>query len=108
MRERAWKARRDRMIAVELMGPEHWWWLSFVDDSGFRGAILTRANGIGTALTKTHLLGINPGGEVCGIEIPDEVIDTSPYNHKYSADQLLSKEDIELKLGGACKMPTGE
>jgi hypothetical protein len=94
MRDRTWKARRDKIIKEELAQPEHWWWLSFADESGFLGAVLTRAHGFVTAVTKTHMLGVNPGGEVRGMEIPDEVIDSSLYNHKQYADQLLSKQVI--------------
>jgi hypothetical protein len=105
MRERTWKARRDKLLAEEAEQPESWWWLSFVDETGFRGAILTRATGFITAIQKTHDLGINPGGEVKGCPIPDEIISASPYNHAQYADQLLSRQDIKQKLGGEAKMP---
>ena len=104
MRDRSWKARRDKLLLEESQQPERWWWLSFAGEKGFLGGILTRAQGFASAITKTHLLGINPGGECQGAEIPDEVIESSPYGHANFADRLLSKREIEEKLGGARKM----
>lgn len=46
------------------------WWLSFAAEDGFRGVVLTRANSMIEAVQKTHALGINPGGEVRGFEVP--------------------------------------
>jgi len=90
------------MIARELEQPESWWWLSFADENGFRGGVLTRAHGIGTAVTKTHALGINPGGEVRAIEISDENVNASSFGEH--ADKLLSAEYIDKHLGGKRKM----
>ena len=111
MRERTWKARRDKLLAEEAIQAEKWWWLSFCDPSypegsQFLGAILTRACGFTTAITKTHLLGINPGGECKGFELPDDITSGPEFAaHVGLADQLLSKKDIDEKLGGAAKMP---
>jgi hypothetical protein len=105
MRERNWKARRDKLLKEEAQEPESWWWLSFAGEAGFLGAILTRARGFITAVQKTHELGINPGGEVKGVQIPDEIMTQAPIDHTQFADQILSKQDIEEKLGGAAKMP---
>jgi hypothetical protein len=100
MRERSLKARADELLLEESQRPEMWWWLSFADDEGFLGGVLTRARGFLSAVQKARNLGINPGGEVQGIEIPEDV----PESHKSYADQLLSKQDIEEKLGGAARM----
>lgn len=108
MRERTWKARRDKLLAEEAVEPETWWWLSFADDTGFRGGVMTRARGVVSAIQKTHRLGINPGGEVASTQLPDEAIQDAPFNPADFADQLLSKTDIDEKLGGARKMPNGE
>lgn len=43
-----------------------WWYLSFADDSGFLGGAFVPAADFDSALAKTHLLRINPGGEVRG------------------------------------------
>ena len=46
------------------------WWLSFAAADGFRGVVLTRAGSFIEANQKTHMLGVNPGGEVRGFEVP--------------------------------------
>ena len=106
MRDRTRKARIAKLLKEESAQPQKWWWLSFADETGFLGAVVTRAHGITTAIMKTHSLGINPGGEVAGFELADEMMDT-PEGRKHTqfADQLLSKKDIDEKLGAAAKMP---
>ncbi|MEE9220024.1 MAG: hypothetical protein V3U34_00605 [candidate division NC10 bacterium] len=45
-------------------------WLSFVDDSGFLGsALVYPAKDTIDACLKAHELGINPGGEVQGLQM---------------------------------------
>ena len=106
MRERSWKARRDKLLAEEAHHPFGWWWLSFAGEEGFRGAVLTRARGFISAIERTHLLGINPGGEVRGVEVPEEAMRSADgIQHAQHADRLLSRKDIEEKLGGAANMP---
>ncbi len=46
----------------------HLVWLSFVDESGWLGGCIVEAQSLAVAVTKTHLLGINPGGEIASIE----------------------------------------
>jgi hypothetical protein len=106
MRERTFKARREKLLAEEATEPESWWWLSFAGEKGFLGAVLTRAHGFISAVQKTHDLGINPGGECRGAQLLDKMMAT-PMGRKHTqyADRLLSKQDIEEKLGGAAKMP---
>lgn len=53
------------------------WWLSFCDPykpagSQFLGACLVRAPDMIAAITRAHALGINPGGEVQGLEVPPQ------------------------------------
>lgn len=103
MRERTWIARRDKLLAEEAQQPESWWWLSFAGEEGFRGAILTRARGMISAIQKTHEIGINPGGEVKCFPIPHEAEADHPWEQ--FANRLLSKEEIDQKMGGAQKMP---
>ena len=84
MRERSWKARRDKLLREEATQPEAWWWLSFCDPdkpegSQFLGGIFTKAAGFVSAVQKTHDLGINPGGECKGAgPISDEDAKSSP------------------------------
>lgn len=67
------------------------WWLSFAGEEGFLGVCILEAPTFLFAVFKTHLLAINPGGEVKGFEIPekhhDDVIPEM-------MDRLLSKSDL--------------
>jgi hypothetical protein len=91
--------RREQLLAEEAKQPETWWWLSFCDETGFLGGVMTRAPGFATALLKTCRLGINPGGDVRGFAFPEP-----PKEHEQYADQLLSAHDIEHKMGGIARM----
>lgn len=64
-------------------------WLSFADDDGFRGVVLTEAPGFLEAVSKCNLLGINPGGQVYGPECPDDF-----HIPPQAMDRLLSKEEV--------------
>lgn len=59
--------RRNELLAKESHEPVGWWWLSFADDDGFRGACIVKAHGFLTAVMLTHALNINPGGECKGV-----------------------------------------
>jgi hypothetical protein len=89
---------RERVAEVlreELTQPEKVMWLSFADEGGFRGVIIIKAHGIADALTKCNVLGINPGGQVAGHEIPDE------YALNIKADEMnkcLTKEYITKRF----------
>lgn len=53
-------------------------WLSFVDTSDprshrFLGVSIVRAGHIVEAVKVSHALGINPGGEVKAIQVPDDI-----------------------------------
>lgn len=66
-------------------------WLSFADDEGFLGACLVEAADMVDAVTRTHLQGINPGGEVKIVgPIPPGTMPES-----YPVGRLLAKAEIE-------------
>jgi len=69
---------------------KQWWWLSFADDDkgGFLGAVTVRATCFLDAINVAHLLGINPGGQVRGQDIPDDM--TVP---EWARNKLLTKEE---------------
>lgn len=93
---------REERIAAKLVeeavtGSLSYWWLSFADSerpegSQFLGVCIVQAKGITSAIRLTHTLGINPGGEVAGFELPDmpESIDKV----KDHTNLLLSKEEL--------------
>jgi hypothetical protein len=92
-------ARRAALIKRELTEqPERWWWLSFANEKGFLGAVVVRAHGFVTAIELARLMGINPGGECQGAEIPEPEKAGPPYPEQF-ANRLLSREEIEAKLG---------
>jgi hypothetical protein len=66
----------------------NWWWLSFADGDGFLGAALVAARDFVDAVDVTHRLGINPGGEVLGTEMPLMPVDAEWTN------RLLSLADV--------------
>lgn len=75
--------------------PSVWWWLSFVDPARpegdrFVGVAIVRASNIVTAAMEAHRLGCNPGGELAGIEIPDEHVPAPEWR-----ERLLTRADVE-------------
>lgn len=66
-----------------------WYWLSFVINDVNQGCCNVQAENAEDALRKTHLLGINPGGEVMIYEIE---------NAEVEPDKLISRAEL-IKLG---------
>jgi hypothetical protein len=89
-----WKARRAQILTDELSQPLRWFYLSFADDDGFRGAVIIEARGQAHALQATHKLGINPGGQVMTWEIREG----APLPEAVK-NRLLSKEDLDRLYG---------
>ena len=56
------------------------WWLSFADESGFRGAAVVRGTNLIDAVRWSKTLGCNGGGEVMGIEIAEDTQCPFPLN----------------------------
>lgn len=68
-------------------------WISFCDiekpkGQQFIGVVITMSKGIAHAIDKTHMLGINPGGEVMSYET--DSADIAPEHF----DKLLTKGDL--------------
>lgn len=68
---------------------EDWWWLSFAEESGFLGVVVIQGYGIVDAVSRSHALGVNPGGEVQGWLLPEHVPPAEFRN------RLLSKAEAE-------------
>ena len=64
------------------------WWLSFVDpeENKFLGGCLVEAEDAKAAVTKSHALGINPGGEIQMVQ--------SDQTGLFPLDTLLQEADI--------------
>ena len=89
-------------VATESQEPERWLYVSFADEDGFRGAVVVRARGIVTALARCHLLGINPGGEALGVEVPPDELPAPEYR-----ERLIKPKEME-KVFGECVCITSE
>lgn len=81
----------DTIIPFE--GPLHW--LSFADadlpeGSQFLGVVVTQAADFMFAVMKCNFNGINPGGEVQGVEIPEQFNVPAEYR-----DRLLTRAECE-------------
>lgn len=72
----------------EMLNPDPaWYWLSFIDPDRpqgrrFLGVAVVRAEGPLSATNKAHDLGINPGGEVAIIRLPDDYKVIPEYVHR--------------------------
>lgn len=82
------------------------WQLSFADNGEWRGAVILEANGMLEAVFLTHLLKLNPGGEVLGIEWPETIKCPPSYMNR-----LLTKDglkELDRAIGGAGEVETVE
>jgi hypothetical protein len=88
--KRAHEMRRAEVERGEIM----WWFLTFGDEAGFRGACFVAAFGMMDAINQALLLEINPGGNVAAgpvspeMEIPEG-----------ARKRLLSKDDLVRYFG---------
>jgi hypothetical protein len=65
---RAYAERRERETT---RASPCWWVLTFTDDAGDHlGTIISRGRSDVEAIKRTHVRGINPGGEVCCYTVP--------------------------------------
>lgn len=86
---------------------EKLWWLSFIDPhlpegERFLGVAIVEAKDFDMALKKTWELGINPGGQVRGLELEEEnflgnteQIKAGLEQARLHQNQLLSLEDLK-------------
>lgn len=77
--------------------PSGYFWLSFCDPdkpegTQFVGACIIRGDNMIEAVQNAHRLGINPGGEVQGFEIPAVVSKSEWEGH---VNKLMSREYME-------------
>ena len=79
------------------------WWLSFADDDGFLGGCFIEAADMLDAVTKTHRLGINPGGEAMGAELPNGAWERVSGEVGAVLNRLYARHEVP---GGPTRMPT--
>lgn len=65
-------------------------WMSFSDDDGFRGVVITETLGLSHAVEKTHMLGINPGGQIRALEVEPSLVDRSDFNRLLTKTELIA------------------
>ena len=86
-------------LLEEAQYPLRFWYLSFVDDDGFRGGVIIEAPGFVTAVHRTHELHISPGGEVAGAPIPEGQVPTADFH-----ERLLSLEELTTVWGAMTRL----
>jgi hypothetical protein len=78
------------------------WWLSFAT-GGFVGVAIVRAETADLAIKRATELGINPGGEVLVVALPDDAMADAEIS-QWGVDRLISK--AELDAGGYVQFET--
>ena len=69
-------------------------WMSFANEEGFLGVILVECYGFSTGLLQINKLGINPGGEVQGLELQVDAIDSKHHNKLMNKEYLIEHEFV--------------
>lgn len=67
-----------------------WFYLSFATDEGFRGGCVVRGDDVAEATKEAWRQGCNPGGEVLGAQVPDDLMPRESY-----CNRLLTKVEID-------------
>jgi hypothetical protein len=78
-------------------------YLSFADQSLFLGACVVESPDFIGAVLRTHELGINPGGQVLGFALPEDLRANDPGAYDWlmqNLDRLISREEFEANGGG--------
>ena len=83
------RAQADLLAKLRGDGPKRRWWLSFAADE-FLGACSVEAPTFLAAVKVAHALGINPGGECLGIEVPAGLEGPARFH-----DRLLTKAEAD-------------
>lgn len=73
-----------------------WWWLSFCDrelpkGNQFLGVVIVEGSSLVDATRTAHTKGINPGGEVLGIQIPGKIL---PLYKDEWRNRILTKVEV--------------
>ena len=74
-----------------------WFYISFADDNGFRGATVVEADDANGAWAEAIRRGLNPGGEAAILEVPREV-ERNP-DMLAMRNRLVGRDEM-IALGG--------
>jgi hypothetical protein len=91
------------LTATERKSDSHgsWFYMSFADPklpkgTQFLGGCYVQAGSLSDAVTRSHILGINPGGEIKIWELPGPMIDElDEHVPEQDRHRLLSRTEIE-------------
>lgn len=89
-----WHRRVSAHLRQEESQPYRWWYLSYADDTGFRGAVVVRARGFIGATMLANSLRISPGGECRGQDFRPECVPAA-----HLTNRLLTMEDLKREFG---------
>ena len=67
------------------------YYLSYADDVGFRGACIVRGRCVVTAGFEARRLGISPGGQVLGAHVPKEELPAEQWRNRLLTEQELKQ-----------------
>jgi hypothetical protein len=76
----------------------NWWYLSFSELDGWRGAVIIQGTSFEDALDNATFRGLNPGGEVRGLQLLAGALELTPMDCR---NRLLTKEDFDKYFDGA-------
>jgi hypothetical protein len=80
----------ERVQEELLHNPLQLWYLSYADETNFRGGVYLLAFGPVSAAMRSRAEGLSPGGQVMMVQVPEE----NYPEHKYW-NRLLTKEDVQ-------------
>lgn len=89
-----------RVDHVEGGEPFAVWYLTFADDDGWRGAALVPGCGMIDACSTARALGCNPGGEVVGYALAEDILRYIPpafYGKPLTREDLDTLDAIALE-----------
>lgn len=72
-------------------------WLSFSGPDGPRGVCLVEEKDFLSAIDKSHQLGVNPGGEVLGEELPDDADERKLGTNRLILPAELDRHGYDLR-----------
>lgn len=81
-----------RALRREAKKEQEWLFLSFADERGFLGAVITQAAGPASAVAECRRRGVNPGGDVLVTALTDEEATGVPWS---AVDTLLTRRQVK-------------
>jgi hypothetical protein len=75
------------------------YYLSFASDTAFLGCVFVEGRELVDAVRAAHRLGINPGGEVLGAPVPEDMMPPTSYRRRLLTEPEL--EEVDRVVGGS-------